>query len=131
MPMALFEDEHPTLENYWRSVILFGRNVASYKLALAKALLELSEKGQTFVTYEELAVPFARHITEHLKLADKQGTFGSSRFLDACRKFNRDELAHDSLLATTAKLGFVNVFDSCRIGNSRTNILSQNVFSEF
>ena len=26
----------------WRGVVLFGRNVASYKFALAKSLLELS-----------------------------------------------------------------------------------------
>lgn len=30
-----FQDKHPSWESYWRSVILFGRNVASYKFALA------------------------------------------------------------------------------------------------
>ena len=39
----LFSEYKPNDENYWRSVILFGRNVASYKFALAKALLELAE----------------------------------------------------------------------------------------
>lgn len=29
----------PILENYWRAII--GRNVASYKFALARSLLEL------------------------------------------------------------------------------------------
>jgi hypothetical protein len=33
----------PTTENYLRGVVLFGRNVASYKFALAKSLLELSD----------------------------------------------------------------------------------------
>ena len=26
--------------DYWRGIVLFGRNLASYKFALAKALLE-------------------------------------------------------------------------------------------
>ena len=29
-----FYDIDPSLENYWRGVILFGRNVASYKFAV-------------------------------------------------------------------------------------------------
>jgi len=35
-----FIHQAPTLDNYWRSIILFGRNVASYKFALAQALLD-------------------------------------------------------------------------------------------
>jgi hypothetical protein len=31
-----FIDTQPTREDYWRSIILFGWNVASYKFALAK-----------------------------------------------------------------------------------------------
>lgn len=32
-----FVDVEPTLENYWRAIILFGKNTASYKFALAKS----------------------------------------------------------------------------------------------
>ncbi len=39
--MSKFYEIEPSLENYWRAVILFGRNVASYKFALAKSLHEL------------------------------------------------------------------------------------------
>ena len=38
--MSEFYEIEPSLENYWRAIILFGRNVASYKFALAKALIE-------------------------------------------------------------------------------------------
>jgi hypothetical protein len=48
--MATFLDRDITLENYWRAVILFGQNVASYKFALAKSLIELSSPGQTSIT---------------------------------------------------------------------------------
>lgn len=40
--IADFQEEHPSLESYWQSILLFGRNVASYKVALSKALLELA-----------------------------------------------------------------------------------------
>ena len=64
--MSKFYEIEPTLENYWRSIILFGRNVASYKFALAKSLYDLKDSGQTLITLDQLAVPFAKHITEHL-----------------------------------------------------------------
>jgi hypothetical protein len=35
---AVFGPRSPTLEGYWRGIIPLGRNVASYKFALAKAL---------------------------------------------------------------------------------------------
>jgi len=45
--ITLFQETHPSLASYWRSVILFGRNVASYKFALAKSLLEIAPTGKT------------------------------------------------------------------------------------
>lgn len=59
----------PTLDNYWRSIILFGRNVASYKFALAKSLLEFRERGNDLITLEELAEPFSRNLCSHLAAA--------------------------------------------------------------
>lgn len=35
----------PTLENYWCAVNLFGRNAASYKVALGKSLLEFASQS--------------------------------------------------------------------------------------
>jgi hypothetical protein len=43
-------------------VILFGRNVASYKFFLAKSLLEIASTGKTEITLEELAKPFSKHL---------------------------------------------------------------------
>src|SRR5438874_1992878 len=79
--MVGFSEVHPSLDNYWRAIILFGRNVASYKFAFGKSLLEVAQQGKSFVPLTELALPFARHIADHLKLADKQATFRSSQFL--------------------------------------------------
>ena len=45
--MALFEETQPSLDGYWRAIILFGRNVASYKFALGQSLMtwEPAAKG--------------------------------------------------------------------------------------
>jgi hypothetical protein len=111
-----FPDFHPTLDNYWRAVILFGRNVASYKFALGKTLLELAEgRKEAFVPLEELALPFARHVAEHLRLCPKQATSPTSRFLDACRRFNEGALAQEGLVDAAVRLGFNNVLDAFHV----------------
>jgi hypothetical protein len=118
-----FTEVQPTLDNYWRAVILFGRNVASYKFALGKTLLQFAEQGKSAVPLTELALPFARHIAEHLKLCDKQATSPSSKFLDEVRRFNRGELSEDRLAEVTARLGFVNVIDAFHVvGNAELGV---------
>ena len=104
-----------TLEDNWRSIILFGRNVASYKFALGKSLLEFGSRQSDFVSLEDLAVPFSRHLCEHLETKDKQCTSSSSKFLDTCRQFNRGEIKQDQLISATAKMGFVNVIDAFHV----------------
>jgi hypothetical protein len=73
-----FLAQAPTLDANWRAVVLFGRNVASYKFAMAKTLLELAKRADDRVPLDELAAPFARHLCDHLKLVDKQTTSRSS-----------------------------------------------------
>lgn len=106
-----FLDVEPTLENQWRAIILFGRNAASYKFALSKALLSLSP-SENLVRLEELALPFAREVCSHLKVAPRQATNSSSRFLETCKRWNSGEITDDQLRDATAKLGFVNVIDA-------------------
>ncbi|MBF6650431.1 hypothetical protein [Methylobacter sp. BlB1] len=78
--MARFYEIEPTLENYWRSIILFGRNVASYKFALARALYDLKDFGENVITLDKLTEPYSKHIAQHLIICDKQGTSENSRF---------------------------------------------------
>jgi hypothetical protein len=104
-----------TLEDNWRAIILFGRNVASYKFALAKSLLNFSDRQSDFVSLEDLAVPFSRHLCEHISGQDKQSTSCSSRYLDICRQFNRKEIRQDQLIDATVKLGFEHVIDAFHV----------------
>ena len=114
---TLFIHTTPTLDAYWRGIILFGRNVATYKFALAKSLLELSENEDTFVPLEKLAEPFSQHVAEHIANVAKQCTSSSSRFLDACRAFNRGDSTKEELTEQTVRLGFNNVIDAFHVVN--------------
>jgi 5-methylcytosine-specific restriction endonuclease McrA len=114
MNKELFVDKNPSLDTSWRSIILLGRNVASYKFALAKSLLEI-ETSSSEVQIEKLAAPFARNICAHLKNNKKQVTSKSSKFLEACNRFNNSEITEDELKQNTIKLGFVNVIDAFHV----------------
>jgi hypothetical protein len=107
-----FTDVRPSVENYWRAPILFGRNVASYKFALGKSLLEFRAAPGDLIKLDDFALPFARNVCEHLQKASKQGTSQSSRFLEACRKRNSGEIDEQELRSITVALGFNNVIDA-------------------
>ena len=70
--MSTFFENDPTLQSYWRSIILYGRNVASYKFALGKALIDLNKKPNDLIKLEDLSEPFSNHLCEHLKVNEKQ-----------------------------------------------------------
>lgn len=108
-------DRAPTLQDQWRAINLFGRNVASYKFALAEALLSIRPTADTLVRMEELAKPFAFAVCRHLKIEDKQATSASSAFLNACRMFNQGEMDEAKLVATTISKGFNNVIDAFHV----------------
>lgn len=115
--MTEFFEVTPTLDNYWRSIVLFGHNVASYKFALAKSLLDFKDRGNDLVRLEELAIPFTQNVCEHLKHSPKQGTSTSSRFIDACKSFNAGEISREDLGKLTVQLGFNNVISAFHVVN--------------
>ncbi|VXC80761.1 HNH endonuclease [Sphingomonas sp. 8AM] len=110
--MTPFLAVQPSSHNQFRALMLFGRNVASYKFALAKALLEVARGSDDLVRLEQLAVPYTRHLRTHLTLASKQGTSRSSRFLEACNGVNAGSVSEDELRSITVSLGFNNVIDA-------------------
>ncbi len=115
--MSRFAEAYPSTESYWRSIILFGRNSASYKFALSAALLTLAQQGKTRISLEELAVPYASILTEHLRGAEIQGTAASSAFLAACRRYVGGEISYEQLVGETVARGFANVLDAFHVVN--------------
>ncbi len=115
--MTAFTETTPTRDAYWRAIILFGRNVASYKFALASSLLQFRDSGADLVTLDDLAAPFAHHLCRHLAHSPKQATSRSSKFLDTCRAYNDGEVTEDRLVETTKRLGFTNVIVAFHVVN--------------
>lgn len=107
-----FQENDPSLESQWRSIILFGKNSATYKFAFGKSLLEIVSQEKNTISLKDLSPIFVNSILEHLKKNDKQGNSNSSTFLNACRKYNSEEIDYDYLLSVTEKYGFVNVVDA-------------------
>jgi hypothetical protein len=105
----------PKLEDYWRGIILFGRNSASYKFALAKSLLELNPQAGQLLKLSDLAPAFAQHIVSHLKQAPKQSVRESSPFLNACRRYGVEAPNQTKLIEETVRRGFVDVIDAFHV----------------
>lgn len=107
-----FQTNDPSLESQWRALILFGNNSATYKFAFAKALLEVVNKQKTNASLEELAIPYANSIVEHLRKNDRQGIATTSSFLKACRGFIEGRINQTTLQEATIKNGFRHVIDA-------------------
>ncbi|WP_230534364.1 HNH endonuclease [Microvirga roseola] len=121
--MPTFLTSTPSLEDNWRAVILFGKNTASYKFALGQALLSLGRNQNDLVRLDELAIPYAKVLCDHLKQAPKQGTFKKSTFLQECQKWIDREYSDDRLRDATVKHGFGDVLDAFHnLGGGRESV---------
>lgn len=114
MDSELFIPTSPTVEDCWRGVVLYGRNTASYKFALASALLSLKPESGQLVKLEDLAPSFALSIAEHLQSAPRQITTTNGKFIKACLAYNEDRNL-DTLVDATVAHGFANVIDAFHI----------------
>ncbi|KOP66712.1 hypothetical protein AMS62_16815 [Bacillus sp. FJAT-18019] len=110
--MNNYLENDSTLESNFRSIYLFGRNVATYKFAFAKTLLELGEKNESFVSLEELSPIFAKYMLEHIRNGKRQITSQSSKFISALDLFHQNQITWEQLLEVTEKVGFSNVIDA-------------------
>lgn len=110
--MLITNTSDQSSENYWRSLILYGANVATYKFALGKSLLKVVETGQDRISLSDLSIYFAQYMCEHAKSGRYQCTNKVSAFIDACVAFNNDKISYDQLIAETKKTGFRYVLDA-------------------
>ena len=110
--MSRFYEIEPSLENYWRAIILFGRNSATYKFALAQSLYNIHDSGKSVITLDELAETYAKNLCKRLKEHPKQITREKSAFLDLLKSYNEGETTHDEMIRQTVRYGFVNVIDA-------------------
>lgn len=117
--IAEFQEVFPSLESYWRSVILFGRNASTYKFALSRSLEDLACGGKTDVSLDELAVPFSHHMCEHMLVTPKQATGSPGLFIETCAAYNAGAVGERELIDTTVSAGFSYVFEAFHNVNGR------------
>ena len=118
--IALFQEEKPSLESYWRSVVLFGVNTACYKFSLAQSLLELIKDEKSSVTLHELADKYSENICRHIQKYPRQSTSNSSSFLAACQLYIQNQIPKEELIFITEKKGFNWVLDCFHNVNGST-----------
>ena len=111
LDLTPFLSNAPTVEDCWRGVVLYGRNTASYKFALASALLEMRPHAGQLVKLEELAQSFALNVARHLAEAPRQITTSNGKFIEACLTYNQDQNL-DALVNSAVSHGFANVIDA-------------------
>jgi len=107
----------PSVKSCWRGIILYGRNTASYKFALATALLEIKPESGQLIKLEDIAPSFATSIANHLKASPKQITTQAGKFIKACEAYNVDGVL-SKLVDATVAYGFANVIDAFHIVGS-------------
>lgn len=112
-----FLSSTPSVESCWRGIILYGRNTASYKFALATALLEIKPESGQLIKLEDIAPSFATSIASHLKASPKQITTQAGKFIKACEAYNVDSDL-SKLVDATVVYGFANVIDAFHIVGS-------------
>ena len=110
--MPLYENKYLDDKDLFRSVVLYGKNNATYKFALAESLLLLGKEGKDIITLDELAIPFSSALLRHLEDSDKQGLSKSSPLLKTLREFRDSKTTKEKMLEITAKEGFKVVIDA-------------------
>ena len=55
-----------TNRDYWKAIVLYGLNNATYKIALAKTLLELAQRDSTHIGWNVLSEEFLRQYKDRL-----------------------------------------------------------------
>ena len=114
-----FHNIEPTSEQHWRAINLFGRNVASYKFALANILWILLKNRQQRLTLKNYLNHFIS-LMRTSKIAPKQITSSEkNEFIETCRNFNLQKLSKTQLLDVTKRLGFKYVLDAFHVVNGK------------
>ena len=110
MSQPAFIPVNPTVEDCWRGIILYGKNSATFKFALAESLLKLNPQSGQLIKLEDLAPVFGKAIAAHISHSPKQGT-NPGKFLQSIDVYNTDGNL-DTLVKATVKFGFQNVIDA-------------------
>lgn len=97
--------------DYWRSIILYGRNVATYKIALGQVLLDVAAGGHSTISMPNLAVAFFRCYRERLQAGQAQQYIpGRKTLLErVVKSYDLGELSESQAAEVVERAGFNDV----------------------
>jgi hypothetical protein len=117
----------------WKGIVLYGRNQATYKMALGKCLVHFAKEQRSEVSWLDLSVMFLKLYEERLLNDPKpqQDTFGRKTKLERIvGSLKQGNIDRDEAIARVASEGFVDVVPRFQtIGMDKT--IASGKFYEF
>jgi 5-methylcytosine-specific restriction endonuclease McrA len=105
--------------NTFRTILLFGKNVSTYKFALCSALLSQNAKSE--IRYSDLTNSFLNELYRHYEVAPQQWTGGANIVTNSFDKYKEDG-NWDELVKVAEANVYKYVFDAFHnIGGSSVN----------
>jgi len=120
-------------EDIWKGIILFGLNTATYKMALAKSLLDFAKNEITTITWDELAKSFLHQYQIRLKQNSmpQQGNPTRCTIMERVVKgLENDVLSQTEALDKIGTKGLENVIPRFQTIGTDSNIVKEH-FYEF
>lgn len=103
-----FEDS-----DYWKSIILYGLNQATYKIALGKTLLSFALQQKTLVTWEELASEFFGQYRQRLQVTEPRPQQSiparQTKMEQIVREYEQGRISSSTAIEKTGSEAFVDV----------------------
>ncbi len=114
-----FLTDHNTVQNTFRTLVLFGKNTATYKFAFCHALLK--QKSQDAIRYDDLRDDFVTEFINHYEHNPHQFYQGATKFtqaIDGYLKSDRSSPDWTGLIDVAEQSIYNNVFDAFQnVGN--------------
>jgi len=111
-------------KDYWKAIVLYGLNTATYKIALGKTLLNLTKLGKSEIAWETLAKEFLNQYLIRLKERPNMPqlilTNRKTEMEKIVQRYQMGNLSLDEAIQRTAKFGFKDVIPRFQtIGNDK------------
>jgi hypothetical protein len=107
-------------QDYWRAIVLYGNNVATYKIALATCLMAFARERKTHLTLSELADAFFRRYLDRLANGQPQQSNPDRKTVleRTVEAYRAGELTETAAVEQVARQGFQDVLPRFHTVNS-------------
>ena len=98
--------------DFWKGIILFGLNAATYKMALAKTLLQFSLQGKQCIDWYDLSAAYLDNYCQRLAATSRPQQSNPSRitFMErVVKELQLNNISYEQAVSRVAEKGFVDV----------------------